>query len=160
LNVENSSNDNISEAISNGEWKVGIDFNTNNETLEKKKDENDFIFVKEKQHHKQHNNDSSPHKNVNTKKINEDNNKTIEDKDFHSKLSRCNIFILQFIASTFYFLLNSFKASSSLHQTRNYDQSYDPLLGVVLNVDNLEQDTGDNKYKRRPLFEWFNRWLK
>lgn len=43
---------------------------------------------------------------------------------------------------------------------RNLETSYDPSLGVVLNISNLDRDTGDYKYQRRPVFEWFNRWLK
>jgi hypothetical protein len=40
------------------------------------------------------------------------------------------------------------------------EQYYDSSLGVVLNVDNLDRDTGEYKYQRRPLFEWLARWLK
>ena len=40
------------------------------------------------------------------------------------------------------------------------NQMYDSSLGIVLNVDNLDRDTGENKYKRRPMFEWLARWLK
>lgn len=43
---------------------------------------------------------------------------------------------------------------------RNLESSYDPTLGVVLNINNLDRDTGDYKYQRRPVFEWLNRWLK
>lgn len=43
----------------------------------------------------------------------------------------------------------------------NDNQVYDGILGVVVNVDNsLDRDTGENKYKRRPLLEWFSRWLR
>lgn len=51
-----------------------------------------------------------------------------------------------------------FNASSTNDDASN--QMYDSSLGVVLNVDNLDIDTGENKYKRRPLFEWLARWLK
>ncbi len=37
---------------------------------------------------------------------------------------------------------------------------YDNSMGIVLNVDNLDRDTGENKYKRRPLLEWFARFLR
>lgn len=43
---------------------------------------------------------------------------------------------------------------------RSMEPSYDPSLGIVLNINNLDRDTGDYKYQRRPVFEWFNRWLK
>lgn len=37
---------------------------------------------------------------------------------------------------------------------------YDSSLGMVLNMEDQDRDTGDYKYQRRPLFEWLNRWLK
>lgn len=43
---------------------------------------------------------------------------------------------------------------------RNIESSYDPSLGVVLNINNLDRDTGEYKYQRRPVFEWLSRWLK
>lgn len=43
---------------------------------------------------------------------------------------------------------------------RSTEPSYDPSLGIVLNINNLDRDTGDYKYQRRPVFEWLNRWLK
>lgn len=43
---------------------------------------------------------------------------------------------------------------------RDMESSYDPSLGVVLNITNLDRDTGEYKYQRRPVFEWFNRWIK
>lgn len=42
-------------------------------------------------------------------------------------------------------------------QTNSY---YDSSLGMVLNMDDNDRDTGEYKYQRRPLFEWLNRWLK
>lgn len=44
--------------------------------------------------------------------------------------------------------------------TSNLDTSYDPSLGIVLNINNLDRDTGEYKYQRRPVTEWFSRWLK
>jgi hypothetical protein len=52
---------------------------------------------------------------------------------------------------------------SSQNNNHNLDDSvssYDSSLGIVLNIDNLDRDTGDFKYQRRPLFEWLARWLK
>lgn len=52
------------------------------------------------------------------------------------------------------------------HVTSNQEQSYDPTLGIVLNIDKLDRgdlddrDTGENKYKRRPLLEWLSRFLR
>jgi hypothetical protein len=46
-------------------------------------------------------------------------------------------------------------------QYNNQDgQFYDSSLGVVLNIENLDRDTGDQKYQRRPIFEWASRWLR
>ena len=39
-------------------------------------------------------------------------------------------------------------------------QYYDSSLGIVLNVDDLDRDSGAYKYQRRPVFEWFSRWLR
>jgi hypothetical protein len=57
---------------------------------------------------------------------------------------------------------NSSHIRSNTFQQNKQDnnQIYDSSLGIVLNVDNLDKDTGENKYKRRPLFEWLARWLK
>lgn len=52
------------------------------------------------------------------------------------------------------------KNRANFTETSNLEASYDSSLGVVLNIDNLDRDSGDNKYKRRPLLEWFNRLLK
>nr|BAJ96624.1 predicted protein [Hordeum vulgare subsp. vulgare] len=47
------------------------------------------------------------------------------------------------------------------HIVSNQEQTYDPSLGIVLSIDKLEdRDTGENKYKRRPLLEWLQRFLR
>lgn len=43
---------------------------------------------------------------------------------------------------------------------RNMESSYDPALGIVLNISNLDRDTDDYKYQRRPVFEWLSRLMK
>lgn len=43
---------------------------------------------------------------------------------------------------------------------RSTEPVYDPSLGIVLNINNLDRDIGENKYQRRPVFEWLSRWLK
>ena len=47
-------------------------------------------------------------------------------------------------------------------QTNQENQMvYDGSLGVFINVgENIDRDTGDYKYQRRPLFEWLARWLR
>ncbi|CAF0717654.1 unnamed protein product [Brachionus calyciflorus] len=59
-----------------------------------------------------------------------------------------------------YFYENVSKNRANFTETSNLEPFYDPSLGVVLNIDNLDRDTGENKYKRRPLFEWFSRFLR
>ncbi|RNA31951.1 zinc finger -like 1 [Brachionus plicatilis] len=55
---------------------------------------------------------------------------------------------------------NISKNRANFTESSNLAPEYDPTLGVVLNIDNLENDIGENKYKRRPLFEWLSRLLK
>lgn len=50
------------------------------------------------------------------------------------------------------------RSGGSYQQNQQFE--YDPSLGVVLNVDNLDRDTGDYKYQRRPMFEWLARWMR
>lgn len=58
------------------------------------------------------------------------------------------------------FYENKSKNRANFTESSNLATSYDPTLGIVLNIDNLDNDTGENKYKRRPLFEWLSRLLK
>jgi len=51
-----------------------------------------------------------------------------------------------------------YNRGSTFHS--NNEIGYDATLGMVLNINNLDRDTGDYKYQRRPLFEWLSRWLK
>ena len=51
-----------------------------------------------------------------------------------------------------------FKGTSA--QSNPDNSYYDGALGVFVNMDSVDRDTGDYKYQRRPLFEWLARWLK
>jgi hypothetical protein len=56
---------------------------------------------------------------------------------------------------------SSHNRSGGQQQQHNQDgQFYDSSLGVVLNIENLDRDTGEYKYQRRPIFEWMSRWLR
>jgi hypothetical protein len=65
------------------------------------------------------------------------------------------IYILTLIQTNIIIKVNTFH-----NDEETSSQMYDSSLGIVLNVDQLDRDTGENKYKRRPLFEWLSRWLK
>jgi hypothetical protein len=43
----------------------------------------------------------------------------------------------------------------------NHNQSYDTNLGMVLNMpkNHMDPDSDEQKYQRRPLLDWLNRWL-
>ena len=51
-------------------------------------------------------------------------------------------------------------AATFQQQNNSNEQMYDNSMGIVLNVDNLDRDSGENKYKRRPLLEWLARFLR
>ena len=53
-----------------------------------------------------------------------------------------------------------FLQKGGVTQANQENSYYDGSLGVFVNMDNVDRDTGDYKYQRRPLFEWLARWLK
>jgi hypothetical protein len=52
------------------------------------------------------------------------------------------------------------RLSAQQQQQQQDGQYYDSSLGIVLNIENLDRDTGDYKYQRRPIIEWLSRWLR
>lgn len=69
------------------------------------------------------------------------------------------------LSSTEQYQSDPLGSSSSQHRTSSSTNSQgksrkptDPSSSVF--ISNSEEDTGENKYKRRPALEWFNRWLR
>lgn len=122
---------------------------------------NDFVIVTEQ----------NKQIKTNDKSAEAPDNKTYQEKNLANNENDTNIFLKQnrslhnksdLFQSEENKLSHNRTLISDTHDVRrNTEPSYDPSLGIVLNINNLEdRDTGEFKYQRRPLFEWFNRWLK
>jgi len=127
--------------------------NNNNNTTDD--ESNGFIIIKDKANASNHNNlnsnsqkaTSSASTNSSSSNINNEINSTSETSHIRGAFHNNNI------------------NNNNINNNNNKkNQFYDSSLGVVLNVDNLgssdDKDSAENKYKRRPLFEWLSRWLK
>lgn len=147
----------LREKLESVEWsRVGqslLKYNENNQqtikTNKLKEDEtNGFVIVNEQNKQKAQENSmiSTDNLNVSRNFLNTEASET--SKLFTSHDDEKNSFT------------NRMFINDNIEVRRNQETTYDPSLGVILNISNLDRDVGDNKYQRRPILEWLNQWLR